>query len=64
MNKAESGAEDLVGEITALSDKLARARSMVARRIIGQDEVIHFAHIFLIFFLILHHFYRKYTNFQ
>ncbi|MEJ1992527.1 MAG: MoxR family ATPase [Maritimibacter sp.] len=40
MNKAESGAEDLVGEITALSDKLARARSMVARRIIGQDEVI------------------------
>ena len=36
MNKPE----DLVAEIEALGDKLGQARAMVARRIIGQDEVV------------------------
>ncbi len=40
MDKAQSATEDLVGEIEALGGKLARARAMVARRIIGQDEVV------------------------
>ena len=33
-------AEDLVAEIEALGEKLGRAREMVARRIMGQDEVV------------------------
>ncbi|MZR12386.1 AAA domain-containing protein [Maritimibacter sp. DP07] len=33
-------AEDLVAEIEALGDKLARARAMVAKRIIGQETVV------------------------
>jgi len=36
MNKSD----DLVAEIGALGEKLAHARAMVARRIIGQDEVV------------------------
>jgi len=32
--------ENLVAEIEALGEKLGRARAMVARRIIGQDEVV------------------------
>lgn len=39
MDKAGT-AEDLVGEIEALGAKLAKAREMTARRIIGQDTVV------------------------
>ena len=34
------GPEDLVAEIEALGETLGRAREMVARRIIGQDQVV------------------------
>ena len=33
-------ADELIDEITALTPKLAEARTMIARRVIGQDAVV------------------------
>ena len=35
-----SDAEDMVGEIEALSAKLAEARGSITKRFIGQDRVV------------------------